>query len=66
MDMVTRILAEAGFSNPDYRPFVLPIDLPLKNDGELVTYTVAIDGGQRLPFRGALSQPWCHLVAKKV
>jgi SAM-dependent methyltransferase len=66
MDMVTRILAEAGFSNPDYRPFVLPIDLPLKNDGELVTYTVAIDGGRRLPFRGALSQPRCHLVAKKV
>lgn len=66
MDMVTRILANAGFCDPDFRPFVLPIDLPLKNDGELVTYTVATSEGRRLPFRGALSQPWCHLVAKKV
>lgn len=65
MDMVNRILAEAGFSDPEYRPFVLPIDLPLKNDGELVTYTVAAEEGRRLPFRGALSQPWCHLVARK-
>jgi len=66
MDMVTRILAEAGFCDPDFRPFVLPIDLPLKNDGELVSYTVANSDGRRLPFRGALSQPWCHLVAKKL
>jgi SAM-dependent methyltransferase len=65
MDTVNRILAEAGFSDPDYRPFFLPVDLPLKNDGELVTYTIATDDGRRLPFRGALSQPWCHLVARK-
>lgn len=66
MDMVTRILADVGFCDPDFRPFVLPIDLPLINNGELVTYTVATAEGRRLPFRGALSQPWCHLIARKV
>ena len=63
---VSRLLTDAGFSEPQYRPFFLPIDLPRREDGELITYTVTANDGLRIPYRGALSQPWCHLIARKV
>lgn len=60
----TAALQEAGFANPVFRPFTLPIDLPPNEDpGELITYTVTAADGRRLPFRGTLFQPWCHLSA---
>jgi SAM-dependent methyltransferase len=65
MHRVNEQLAAAGFCNPVYRPFTLPIDLPLIKDGDLVTYTVAAADGRRLPFRGTLFQPWCHMVVRK-
>jgi SAM-dependent methyltransferase len=66
MASVARALHAAGFRDPRFRPFTLPIDLPRHPDnGELITYTVAADDGRRLPFRGTLFQPWCHLTATK-
>jgi len=59
-------LAQAGLVDPVFRPFTLPIDLPRHpDDGELISYTVKTMEGKRLPFRGALFQPWCHLTARK-
>lgn len=63
---VARLLREAGFAEPQYRPFFLPIDLPRRDDGELVTYTVTTEDDLRIPYRGALSQPWCHMITRKL
>ena len=61
-----RVFREAGFEATDFRPFEIPIDLPRHpDDGELISYTRAGADGERLLFRGALYQPWCHLVARK-
>lgn len=65
MDRVNQQLKAAGFCMPTYRPFTLPIELPMMNDGELMTYTVLTADERRLPFRGTLFQPWCHMVAIK-
>jgi SAM-dependent methyltransferase len=63
----TAALEAAGFENATFRAFTLPIDLPRHQDpGELITYTVPAMDGRRLPFRGTLFQPWCHLSAGKV
>lgn len=62
----TAALETAGFEHPIFRPFTLPIDLPRNADNsELITYTVPAIDGRRLPFRGTLFQPWCHLSAEK-
>ena len=59
-------LAKVGFGDPVFRPFTLPIDLPKATDAaDLTTYTVTAADGRRLPFRGTLFQPWCHLTARK-
>lgn len=64
MATVRRMLMEAGFENEIFRPFTLPIELPPSGDeGDLITYTVPVQDGRRLPFRGTLFQPWCHLTA---
>ena len=59
---VTRSLANVGLTNPQFRPFTLPIDLPRNPDNsELISYTISTLDRTRLPFRGTLFQPWCHL-----
>jgi SAM-dependent methyltransferase len=62
----TAALNAAGFENAVFRPFTLPIDLQRHQDpSELITYTVPAADGRRLPFRGTLFQPWCHLTAQR-
>lgn len=59
-------LARAGFPEPVFRPFEIPIDLPQSDPVDPApTYTVPTRDGHRLQFRGALHQPWCHVVATK-
>jgi SAM-dependent methyltransferase len=66
MSLATQMLTAAGLGNPQFRPFTLPIDLPRNPDNsELISYTVDTRDGTRLPFRGTLFQPWCHLSAQK-
>jgi SAM-dependent methyltransferase len=66
MAKVASVMQEAGFSTVEFLPFELPIDLPKPEyDAEVVSYTVKSEVGN-LCFRGALSQPWCHMIAKKV
>jgi SAM-dependent methyltransferase len=66
MSSVTRLLDANGFHDMKFYPFTLPIDLPRnQDDSELITYTVPTNEGVRLPFRGTLFQPWCHLTATK-
>lgn len=63
---VENSLKEAGFDSVDFYPFLLPIDLPNRGfDADGVTYTRKDENGERLAFRGALFQPWCHFVARK-
>lgn len=63
---VTQVVQSAGFSDVKFLPFVIPIDLPNSGyDGEVVSYTVKDEIGERMTFRGALYQPWCHMVAYK-
>ena len=54
-----------GFGMPTYLPFEIPIDLPDPGLDPTVTRTVTTIEGFRLPFRGTLYQPWCHLIAEK-
>jgi SAM-dependent methyltransferase len=64
--MAEKALTAAGFEKPVFRPFTLSIDLPPSGgEGDLITYTVPSADGRKLPFRGTLFQPWCHLSATK-
>ena len=59
-------LKKAGFSNPDFKPFHIPIDLKRPSEpADITSYTIQSVDGQRMSFRGTLFQPWCHLVAQK-
>jgi SAM-dependent methyltransferase len=63
---VEALFHEAGFSSIEFRPFELPIDLPFPGyDADVVTFTRKDEHGRRMAFRGAILQPWCHLVARK-
>lgn len=67
MSLANKMLSAAGFQDIVYRPFTLPIDLPPSGgEGDLITYTVPAQDGRKLPFRGTLFQPWCHMSALKV
>lgn len=66
MSRVSAAATRAGFSAVEFHPFELPIELPKPGyDEEVVTYTVNTDKSDRLMFRGALYQPWCHIIAHK-
>jgi SAM-dependent methyltransferase len=73
MQQVERLLRQSGFERAEFHPFAIGRDLPRgatwggNADGfeDLNSYTVRTDDGQRLLFRGALYQPWCHVVAWK-
>ena len=66
-------LREVGFSEVEFLPFEIPIDLEqgetFRDDDsgfeDLNSYTVRTEEGRRMIFRGALYQPWCHMVARK-
>jgi SAM-dependent methyltransferase len=66
ISMAINLLSACGFVNPIFRPFTLPIDLPASGGADdLITYTVPALDGRKLPFRGTLFQPWCHLSATR-
>lgn len=66
MPKVEGFLRSIGFTAVEFLPFDLPLDLPRPGyDQEVSTYTVRAQDGRNLCFRGALFQPWCHLVARK-
>lgn len=66
MRKVEAMLRDIGFSAIEFRPFELPIDLPVAGyDQDVITYTRKDEHGHRMAFRGALYQPWCHLIARK-
>lgn len=65
-EKVREIMLRAGFNNVQFLPFEIPIDLPYDpNEPDVVTFTKKDESGRRLQFRGALYQPWCHMVATK-
>jgi cyclopropane fatty-acyl-phospholipid synthase-like methyltransferase len=62
------VLERCGLTQAQFTPFAIPIDLarpPLDTD-HVESYTVPTAAGERLLFRGAICQPWCHLVARKI
>lgn len=66
MNNVTEAARAAGFSSVEFHPFEIPIDLPMPgHDQDVVSYTVNNQDGTRSLFRGALFQPWCHMIARK-
>lgn len=60
-----KALAAAGFEEPHFQPFEISVDLPDKGPSSISTRTVTAADGRRLQFRGALNQPWCHMMARK-
>jgi 2-polyprenyl-3-methyl-5-hydroxy-6-metoxy-1,4-benzoquinol methylase len=59
-------LKSAGFSKIQIEPFEIGLDLPFPSSlSKTDTYTVLDKEGQRMQFRGALYQPWGHLIAQK-
>lgn len=63
--VVEQVVHTVGLTAPVFQPFNISLDLPAKPDALIQTRTVKTDTGDRLQFRGALYQPWCHLSAKK-
>jgi SAM-dependent methyltransferase len=63
---VTRLLDKSGMEDVEFHPFFMPFDIPEPADktGDTVTYTAKMANGNRASMRGALLQPWCHMVAK--
>jgi len=63
---VSDLMRRVGFGGIEFSPFVMPIDLPRPDDDEeVLSYTVKNEQGERMTFRGALYQPWCHVLARK-
>jgi SAM-dependent methyltransferase len=61
-----RVLSAQGFSDIQFYPFEIPINLPKPDDpSDITTYTRRDESGNRLQFRGCLFQPWCHMIAHK-
>jgi SAM-dependent methyltransferase len=60
-----KALIAAGFGEPRFTPFEIKIDLPDEGPSSISTRTVTAKDGSRLQFRGCLTQPWCHLAARK-
>lgn len=61
-----RAASNAGLADIEFHPFTLPIDLPFPGyTGDAISYTVPRSDGDRMCFRGALYQPWCHMTAVK-
>lgn len=66
MKTTTSLLTRAGFRDVRYHPFNIGIDLPAHKDPvNIGTFTKKTVDGERIQFRGALAQPWCHLTARK-
>ncbi len=73
MAFMEEVLRKNGFTDIEFQPFQIPIDLKKgetygdNEDGfeDLNSYTVKTEDQQRLLFRGALYQPWCHFRARK-
>lgn len=64
--LVRSQLTGIGFAEPHFQMFDIPIDLELRDPTDpLYTHTRTTADGKRLQFRGALYQPWCHLVAQR-
>lgn len=60
------LLANAGLSTHAVRPFRIKIDLDGGEDpADIVTRTIDATNGERMLFRGALFQPWAHVVARR-
>ena len=62
---VKKSLAAAGFEAPRFEPFVIGVDLPDQGPTSISTRTVPTKDGQRMQYRGCLSQPWCHMAARR-
>jgi len=64
--LVRSVLETNGFDAVSFEPFSISLDLP-ESEGPWDTnsHTVMTADGEQLIFRGALAQPWCHVVAQK-
>ena len=63
---VSEYLNNVGYLKSEFIPFEIPFDMEEPpHDGEVVSYTKKLIDGKRLMFRGALDQPWCHMIAHK-
>lgn len=61
-NQVRALMDAAGFGSVEFRPFAMPFDLARPADpSDVTTYTVQAADADRLAFRGALYQPWCHM-----
>lgn len=64
-EFIRDIGAKSGFSHFNFYPFFINKPLEDKGNHSINTHTVETKNGLFLSFRGCLSQPWCHFVAKK-
>jgi SAM-dependent methyltransferase len=64
--LIREALADAGFEEPELRPFEIPIDLPRPGDlADITSWTERSADGRGMSFRGTIFQPWCHLTARR-
>lgn len=58
-------LTRHGYSNIQYSPFNIDIDLAKPEDGGMGTYTETMQDGNRMQIAGPLLMPWYFVVASK-
>lgn len=62
---VKSYLADLGYKEFDYIPFVMDIDLEQKNPHWFGTYTRKLDNGERIQISGGIMMPWYFIFARK-
>jgi len=65
LPVIEKFLSENGYSEFQFTPFEIDIDLVKPNNKEMGTYTEKLDNGHRLQISGPLLMPWYFIAARK-
>jgi len=65
LNHIQQLFKELGFSEFNYIPFEIDIDLPRPESKGRGTYTKKLENGHRIQISGPLLQPWYFILASK-
>lgn len=62
---IEKCFKQLGYSQFNYVPFDIDLDLPKPESLDIGTYTIKTEGEKRIQVSGALMMPWHFIVASK-
>lgn len=65
LNRIKEYFKQLGYSQFDYVPFDIDLDLPKPESLDLGTYTIKTEDKKRIQVSGALMMPWYFIVASK-